>query len=275
MDQSDLWNPTIADLFSIIPLPFSGDANLEFSEHDTLISYPNSGSDQLNTPSYSEDSSSYISLEVGPRQQNKVGNSGSLRPLDLVESPSYQPASLVQPTLWKKCRSSSNSKNNAAGISSETDDSQICITFTDDEILEMDNYAHVPPVPRVIMQSLADLLQRHAYGIQMSTAVKMALTAESIHITVFTQLYFEYFHPVMPLLHRATFNVEQTTPLLVLAVATIGSRFSRLTNAAEFASVLGKILVRVISSMVRQHLFPFQLLSKLIKSDHPLGNLKI
>jgi hypothetical protein len=38
-------------------------------------------------------------------------------------------------------------------------------------------------------------------------------------------LYFEDFHPSLPVLHRPTFSVESTSPLLLLSTCTIGCMY--------------------------------------------------
>ncbi|KAH7029777.1 fungal-specific transcription factor domain-containing protein [Microdochium trichocladiopsis] len=52
-------------------------------------------------------------------------------------------------------------------------------------------------------------------------------------LTAFIQLYFEKFHETMPIIHRPTFNPNTAPSLLVLAVANIGRRFSRLAETSS------------------------------------------
>ncbi|KZM28336.1 DNA binding [Ascochyta rabiei] len=66
-------------------------------------------------------------------------------------------------------------------------------------------------------------------------------------LNAWVQLYFEYFHPTFPVLHKATFASPETQPLLILTVAAIGAQFSNLSNSLACARSLTE-LVRRISS---------------------------
>jgi hypothetical protein len=66
----------------------------------------------------------------------------------------------------------------------------------------------------------------------------------------FVQLYFEHFHWTFPLLHRPTFNVVEEPPLLLLATAAIGSRFSKIPQAYTLTKALGDILCKAINNTV-------------------------
>ncbi|KAF5268201.1 hypothetical protein FOXYS1_909 [Fusarium oxysporum] len=48
-------------------------------------------------------------------------------------------------------------------------------------------------------------------------------------LNAYIQLYFEKFHDTLPIIHRPTFDPSSAPCLLVLAIANIGRRFSRLT----------------------------------------------
>ncbi|GME28027.1 Transcription factor [Neofusicoccum parvum] len=65
-------------------------------------------------------------------------------------------------------------------------------------------------------------------------------------INRFVQLYFEYFHPVLPFLHKPTFNERETPWLLVLAVATVGGHYARGRSSTRFVSTLREYLRRAI-----------------------------
>lgn len=61
-------------------------------------------------------------------------------------------------------------------------------------------------------------------------------------LNAFIQLYFEYFHDFLPILHQPTFNPNTGPCLLVLAVAHVGIRFSKLPGASVYAKSLGKLV---------------------------------
>ncbi|KAH7357520.1 hypothetical protein BKA66DRAFT_562431 [Pyrenochaeta sp. MPI-SDFR-AT-0127] len=66
-------------------------------------------------------------------------------------------------------------------------------------------------------------------------------------LNAWIQLYFEYFHPVFPVLHKASFSSPETHPLLVLAVAAIGAQFSNLKNSFACALSLHELVRRQAS----------------------------
>lgn len=67
----------------------------------------------------------------------------------------------------------------------------------------------------------------------------------------FTQLYFEYFHNKLPIIHRPTFDPRTSPALLVLAIASIGRRFSSLPVAGNASNELG--LDRFIHQAALRH----------------------
>lgn len=66
----------------------------------------------------------------------------------------------------------------------------------------------------------------------------------------FLRLYFEEFHHLLPIIHRPTFDPNSAPVLLILAMACIGSHYSKTPEAAEFAKEVVDVLGGVISQMV-------------------------
>ncbi|KAL9562743.1 hypothetical protein ACKAV7_013095 [Fusarium commune] len=66
----------------------------------------------------------------------------------------------------------------------------------------------------------------------------------------FVELYFEYFHPNMPIIHVATFEPSPDVWVLLLGMAALGSRYSKIRNSEEFAVALQRLLQRQIPLMV-------------------------
>ncbi|KAF4537803.1 uncharacterized protein LTHEOB_11427 [Lasiodiplodia theobromae] len=64
-------------------------------------------------------------------------------------------------------------------------------------------------------------------------------------MNVFVQLYFEHFHPIFPMLHQPSFGKGAPRPLLTLAVATIGARYSKLEGASQCALAMTELLRRL------------------------------
>ncbi|KAL1900679.1 hypothetical protein Sste5346_002404 [Sporothrix stenoceras] len=66
----------------------------------------------------------------------------------------------------------------------------------------------------------------------------------------FVQLYFEHFQGIFPMLHQGTFHPAHQPWQLVLAVAAIGCRYSKLPGTAQFADALQELLRRAIADTI-------------------------
>ena len=66
----------------------------------------------------------------------------------------------------------------------------------------------------------------------------------------FIQLYFEYFHPAFPMLHKPTFNPHKTPWQLLLGLAAIGCQYSKAPNAEKYANALQELLRRALMDTV-------------------------
>lgn len=71
-------------------------------------------------------------------------------------------------------------------------------------------------------------------------------------MNAFVQLYFEHFHPTFPMLHQPSFGKGAPRPLLTLAVATIGARYSKLEGANQCALAMTELLRRLTMHLVRE-----------------------
>ncbi|KAK2023937.1 hypothetical protein LX32DRAFT_627120 [Colletotrichum zoysiae] len=94
----------------------------------------------------------------------------------------------------------------------------------EEDILIAENIPHVPPVTgetrAYIIQALkARLPQHEAQGLD-------ANFPSLRHLDTYMQLYFEHFHPRIPLLHAPTFQASPESWQLVLSVVCLGSRYS-------------------------------------------------
>ncbi|KAL4755919.1 Zn(II)2Cys6 transcription factor [Aspergillus foveolatus] len=106
------------------------------------------------------------------------------------------------------------------------------------DILAMEDLGHVAPVREGQMAELSALIAkaRCPESATCDPSVKGLLNNPEV-INAFVQLYFEHYQPTLPLLHKATFNVSHAPPLLILAVASIGSRFSKTPQASTLCSM--------------------------------------
>lgn len=69
-------------------------------------------------------------------------------------------------------------------------------------------------------------------------------------MNVFMQLYFEEIHHLLPFLHKATFDPAGEHWILILALATVGCRFSQAQGAMICARLLQEFLRRVLKTTV-------------------------
>jgi hypothetical protein len=66
----------------------------------------------------------------------------------------------------------------------------------------------------------------------------------------FIGLYFENFHPILPIIHRPTFCIEKSPSILLIAMVSIGASYSSLKNAKAFADSLSELCKRCLAWMV-------------------------
>lgn len=119
------------------------------------------------------------------------------------------------------------------------------VTETSTDIYEMEDFAHVPPLSQENFSNIEKLLHnRNSMG-ALSEARLPPLAA----MNTFVQLYFEYFHPGFPMLHRGSFNASIAPCALVLAVALLGCRYSRTSLAAEYGNLLQELLRRSLPTI--------------------------
>ncbi|KAF1817229.1 hypothetical protein P152DRAFT_510501 [Eremomyces bilateralis CBS 781.70] len=69
-------------------------------------------------------------------------------------------------------------------------------------------------------------------------------------VNCFIQLYFQHFHHLFPIIHQPTFPLAQAHWVEVLAVATIGCRFSKLQASSEIGKAMSALLHMSISHLI-------------------------
>jgi hypothetical protein len=69
-------------------------------------------------------------------------------------------------------------------------------------------------------------------------------------LNALVKLYLERFHPVLPILHHPTLDLNGSHWILSLAVATIGSHMSDFEQAEEYSLCFDEFLRRAISALV-------------------------
>lgn len=118
---------------------------------------------------------------------------------------------------------------------------------------DLEDFAHVESLSQEKIDAAAGLIDDVQNKPHYPLFSSPKLPPTSI-INAWVQLYFEYFHPVFPVLHKATFASPETPPLLILVVAAIGAQFSNLPNSLACASSLHELVRRLASRQVRPYL---------------------
>ena len=120
---------------------------------------------------------------------------------------------------------------------------------------ELEDFAHVHALSSDKVEAITQLAEDIQRGPHHPPFTNLKLPPQPI-LNAWVQLYFEYFHPVFPILHKPTFSLPEVDPLLVLAVAGIGAQFSKLRNARTFARGIHELVRRRSSSQVSTNTFP-------------------
>ncbi|KAE8324438.1 hypothetical protein BDV39DRAFT_217132 [Aspergillus sergii] len=174
----------------------------------------------------------------------------------------YSSSGMVQMDLWSICRPLGPIEpGDTPSRAEDTSDSpqglpkSMLSLLSLDDILEMEDYGHVAGVRQEQVEQLASFM---ASGRDQRTSACPPtcepLLRNTKIINSFIQLYFEHFHQTFPILHRATFNVSEEPPLLMLAVATIGGRFSKIPQAHRLSTVMGDILRKTVEHVLEENI---------------------
>lgn len=142
-----------------------------------------------------------------------------------------------------------------ASSSSQDQSSQTSLETTshssvrDDAELEpwrAEDYGHVPDINdeayQVMVSTFEQLNSDNAYCVPFTDKHLPSLQ----HMQIYTQVYFEEYHPVFPLLHKATFSPNKDDWLLSLAVSSIGCLFSKTLRSKEVFPIMQEFLRRAI-----------------------------
>ncbi|KAK1712534.1 fungal-specific transcription factor domain-containing protein [Colletotrichum lupini] len=98
------------------------------------------------------------------------------------------------------------------------------LTAEEEDILIAEYIPHVPPMTA---ETRAYMLQAIKARLPQHEAQGLDANFPSLrHLDAYMQLYFDHFHPRMPLLHKPTFQASPETWQLVLSVLCLGSRYS-------------------------------------------------
>lgn len=117
----------------------------------------------------------------------------------------------------------------------------------DIDLLVSDDYCHVPEVSEMDYDALIRLYHE---SIPASDSENKGNFPRREVINAFVQLYFEFFHPGFHLLHQATFQRDQKSSCLFLAVAAIGAQYSRVPCRGQCSLALLEVLRRALLNNV-------------------------
>jgi hypothetical protein len=109
--------------------------------------------------------------------------------------------------------------------------------------------AHVGPVEDNFFTPLLDLASKLQVDPFHPPFERLVLPPAPV-MNIFIQLYFEYFHSLVPILHKPTFSSEVSHWLLVFTVAAIGSRYSKISGAKECSLAMLEVVRRLSAYMV-------------------------
>ncbi|KAL2826744.1 hypothetical protein BJY01DRAFT_229565 [Aspergillus pseudoustus] len=112
---------------------------------------------------------------------------------------------------------------------------------TDFDILHAENYGHTPPLSVATYNSLFKSVKEICMLQKISDAVKISLFPPHTVFHTFIQLYFEYFEKLFPIIHRPNFNPSKSHWVELLAMATIGGRYSRSPGARACVQALAEV----------------------------------
>ncbi|KNG84006.1 hypothetical protein ANOM_007788 [Aspergillus nomiae NRRL 13137] len=111
---------------------------------------------------------------------------------------------------------------------------------SDYDILIAENFFHVRAVRKETYEKIQSF-----YLAQTDICFKRLALPDLNRLNCLVQLYFEYFHSQMPFIHPVMFESDSSW-ILVLAVAAIGSQYTKMAKGKQYIIVLSELLRRAI-----------------------------
>lgn len=114
-----------------------------------------------------------------------------------------------------------------------------------------EDYGHIPRLPSEAYQAIVNWFEKvNCDGDLFQRFTDMPLPSLDV-LNSFMQVYFEEFHPLFPFLHVPSLVPSEENWILVLAAATIGSRFSQALACTDISKSLDELLRRAVVIAVR------------------------
>lgn len=123
------------------------------------------------------------------------------------------------------------------------------VSLDEDDILTAENFYHVPTMPDGTYVRIHQYLQSAVCDGDPASSLADHLPSSS-HLNVYVQLYFEFFDPRIPILHKSTFIANKRDWLLILAVAAVGCLYSASDKRASHMAIFERAAWCILASDV-------------------------
>ncbi|KAH6652286.1 fungal-specific transcription factor domain-containing protein [Truncatella angustata] len=117
--------------------------------------------------------------------------------------------------------------------------------------IDNENLAHVEEVPAWVGERVSELAARIEQGYVFPRFINIPIPPPPV-LNAWVQLYFEYFHPIFPLLHKPSFSASKYHWIVVFTTAAIGARFSKLRDAQACSRAMCELVRRITATMCEQ-----------------------
>uniref|UniRef100_A0A8H7TKL3 Xylanolytic transcriptional activator regulatory domain-containing protein n=1 Tax=Bionectria ochroleuca TaxID=29856 RepID=A0A8H7TKL3_BIOOC len=108
------------------------------------------------------------------------------------------------------------------------------------EDVDQENLAHVDEISEHVSQRAAQAVMDMQNGSNYPRFRHVSIPPTHA-LNAWVQLYFEYFHPILPILHKSTFSSHKQHWLLVFTVAAIGAQFSSIPEGPACSRAMHEI----------------------------------
>lgn len=121
------------------------------------------------------------------------------------------------------------------------------VPLASEEVTALENSFQVAPMTDLAKERMID--EFRYCEVEAEDLQRIQDTLRSIKtstLNLFVQLYFEHYDPILPILHRATFDPDTCDPLLLAAITCLGALCSKAENAFSYC-LLTSSLVHAVS----------------------------
>lgn len=119
------------------------------------------------------------------------------------------------------------------------------------EDVDQENLAHVDEIPAEVGEKITQFANEIQDSSRYPRFRHLRIPPGPV-LNAWVQLYFENFHPILPILHKASFSSSKRHWLLIFSVAAIGSHFSGIKDALVCSRAMHELIRRQTSTLVGQ-----------------------